>query len=403
MRSRRGILVVAMIAVLLAFVVGLVQLVVYRLQTGPSYPAFSSLRADPLGTRALAESLERIEGLTVVRNYRPMPKADEIPPDRTVLMVLGVDPNAGSWVDPNRMRDRLDAFVRQGGRLVVGLARVPRLTGPRGSGVPEEQLDANSFFAKLLNFDQLEWVPGSPPRFDPYKPPYRLTAKPTEDGVRRGMSQPIKMFPGYHLADDPSEEWAVLLRDESSSPVAIHRLLGRGEVIITGGTWWLGNLSISEGAPLEAIGAVVGDKRRVVFDETHLGIYESPGLARMTWEAGFAPSAGVLAAVALLFVWRNAARLAPARRMPRTLEGGRVLGRDANEGLVNLLRRSVPPGRLIKTCLDEWVKTVPAGRGDLQTKARKLRDQAEPYVRKSNRRSIVNGYETLRRIASERK
>lgn len=403
MRTRRGILVVAMIAVVLVFVVGVVQLVVYRLQTGTSYPPFSSLRADPLGTRVLAESLQRIDGLTVVRNYRPLPRPEEIPPDRTVLMILGVDPNAGSLVDPNRMRDRLDAFVRQGGRLVVGLARNPHSADHRFSQMPDENVDANSWMAMLLESDQLGWVPGQPPRFEVYDPPHKLKAKPTADGTRLGMSESIRMLPGYHLSEDPSDPWEVLLRDEFSAPVAIRRTLDRGEIIITGGTWWLANVSISRAAPLEAIAALVGDKRRVVIDETHLGIFESPGLARMTWEAGFAPAAGVLAAVALLFVWRNAARLAPARRMPRNLEGGRVLGRDANEGLVNLLRRSVPRNRLLKTCLDEWDKTVPAGRGDLKTKARKLRDAAEPYLNESNHRSIVNVYETLRSIASERK
>lgn len=405
MRRRRGLLIVAMVAVLVVFAVGVVQLIVYRLQTGPSYPKFSSLRADPVGTRALAESLDRVGGLTVSRHYDPLPR-DLPAPQRTTLMYLGVDPTARSWEDPNHIRTRLQEFVEGGGRLVVALTWTREQLFATKDGVDavlvEEESDSNEVtLGGLLGF--LPWLPGDPPVFTPYRTPYRMGAELTEVGQRRlSAAGPVRMFPGHSVVNEPQDEWEALALDDMSSPVIIRRRLGEGEIIITGGTWWLGNLSLSKHPPSAAIAALVAGRPRVVFDEAHLGIYETPGLARMTWKAGLLPAAGVLAVVALLFVWRNAARLAPARRMPRSLQGGRVLGKDTNEGLVNLLQRSVPKDRLLRTCLAEWEKTVPAGRGDLQAKADKLRTAAAPYLNDSTRRGIIEGYRTLRRIASER-
>src|SRR5713101_8912577 len=66
--------IIASCAVLLVavFGIGIVELFLLRFSAGDVYPPYSSLRADPSGTRALYESLEKIPGATVARHLKPL-------------------------------------------------------------------------------------------------------------------------------------------------------------------------------------------------------------------------------------------------------------------------------------------------------------------------------------------
>jgi len=103
---------------------------------------------------------------------------------------------------------------------------------------------------------------------------------------------------------------------------------------------------------------MVGPSQSVVFDETHLGVEESPGisaLARKYRLHGF--FAGLLL-LAGLFVWKNATSFVPPyeeaveREKPEL-----VAGKDSASGFVNLLRRNLPARDLLAVCLSEWKKT----------------------------------------------
>src|SRR2546425_6364856 len=79
-----------LLPVLLAvFGLGIGRLFQLRFESGDVYPPYSSLRADPLGTKAFFESLENLRGLTVQRFIQPLEKLRE-GRDRT-LFVFGAD------------------------------------------------------------------------------------------------------------------------------------------------------------------------------------------------------------------------------------------------------------------------------------------------------------------------
>ena len=48
---------------------GVVKLFLLRFQAGDVYPAYSSLRSDPLGSRAFYRSLQNLNKAAVSRNY----------------------------------------------------------------------------------------------------------------------------------------------------------------------------------------------------------------------------------------------------------------------------------------------------------------------------------------------
>src|SRR5438105_3779371 len=67
MKARLPLLALLICAIL--FGLGLLQLFKLRFDTGEVYPEYSSLRSDPLGTMAFCESLERMPGISVRRDF----------------------------------------------------------------------------------------------------------------------------------------------------------------------------------------------------------------------------------------------------------------------------------------------------------------------------------------------
>ena len=126
------------VAIILAalFVTGLTQLFLLRFESGDVYPAYSSLRSDPRGTRALFESLALLPGIEVSRHTQPLSNLKNF--DGT-LFYLGLTPkskleeatkiaDAGARVvlgfippeKPPRKAQRLFEEMRQGkGTLVI--------------------------------------------------------------------------------------------------------------------------------------------------------------------------------------------------------------------------------------------------------------------------------------------
>ena len=81
---RRGPLL-ALLGVLGLLVAGLAVLFRLRLAQGDVFPAYSSLRSDPLGTRALHDALAQLPGVRVDRQFKLISEL-EAAPARTIVM-----------------------------------------------------------------------------------------------------------------------------------------------------------------------------------------------------------------------------------------------------------------------------------------------------------------------------
>jgi hypothetical protein len=118
--KRQGLRWLAGAALALLLVGGLARLFQLRFQAGDVFPAYSSLRADPLGTRVFYESLAAC-GVSVERNFRPL--GEQRLPAESVLLLLGAEldylPN--SDLIPVRYARELNEFMRRGGRVVLTL------------------------------------------------------------------------------------------------------------------------------------------------------------------------------------------------------------------------------------------------------------------------------------------
>src|SRR5881396_842166 len=97
------------------FAFGLMHLFQLRFAAGDNYPAYSSLRADPLGTKALYDSLEAL--VPTRRHFRPLTKLGD--GTDTTLLYLGAEVRDLRF--SAAQFKELETFVRSGGRLVIAL------------------------------------------------------------------------------------------------------------------------------------------------------------------------------------------------------------------------------------------------------------------------------------------
>ena len=122
MRTNNGFVWVMAVVLGTALIWGLEQVAMGPLETGDVYPAYSSLRTDPLGAKALYKSLEAMPGIAVERLYKERMTLDG-PGD--AMLVLGVDP--GGWtVVKEKTLEEYEKLVEHGGRLVIAFLAAQR-------------------------------------------------------------------------------------------------------------------------------------------------------------------------------------------------------------------------------------------------------------------------------------
>src|SRR5580692_10521708 len=108
--------ILALLGCAAALVWGIIYLFQLRFERGDIYPPYSTLRADPLGTMALYESLGKVPGLSVRRDFS---ESDRLPeePD-TAYVHLAAMP--GEWEDlPADLNTEVRDFLARGGRLII--------------------------------------------------------------------------------------------------------------------------------------------------------------------------------------------------------------------------------------------------------------------------------------------
>src|SRR5262245_46750831 len=93
----------------------MLQLLLIRFSAGDVYPPYSSLRADPMGTKELYESLEVCCGLRVSRNYEPFEMISKRT-DATILLPGAYPPDD---LLPESFVKDIESFLNGSGRMVV--------------------------------------------------------------------------------------------------------------------------------------------------------------------------------------------------------------------------------------------------------------------------------------------
>jgi hypothetical protein len=390
-----------------AFAFGCVYLFELRFQAGDVYPPYSSLRADPLGAMALYESLEKIPGLSVRRDFSDSNRLPEEP--QTVYLHLAGDPDEWRWLPPDMYHDIQD-FLARGGRLAITFfpeaedeifdfndetnrpqpekARMQRKTPPKPEKKKDDDSDEEDSYISL----EKEWnfstdILKLEQDGDHYLP---VTVFKKADLSLPGI---IQWHSGI-VFKNLGPAWQVIYA-RGTNAVVIERKFGAGSVVMATDSYFVSNEAMAKDRHADLLGWFIGGNKNIVFDEAHLGVVETSGVAALMRKYRLEGLAGGLILLAALFIWKNSMSLVPPLG-----DGQRetfVKGKDSAAGFVNLLRRSIAPRNILATCFAEWKKSA-APRGKNLT-SRFQQAEAIFTADGAAAKTSLNQIETYRKIS----
>jgi hypothetical protein len=352
-----------------------------RVGGGDVYPQYSTLRADPLGCKALYLTIENLPDRKVRRNMHRWNRLRI--PEPAVFLAFGGGGNFGYL--PRREKSAMLDWMDAGHRVVI--------TFPPDVGLVERSHEGDT--------DEEEDKPGAEPGAEePPVPGDEIRPELLEPGLlglksKRAdfddTARPIESarFPNGIFRGERSLElpgngggW-VAEGTVDGKPVIASRRFGQGELIVVADSGFASNEGVWRDRRTEFLLSLIGDAPLVVFDERLLGTVEDPGLMTLVRRLGLHGLILGGAFLLVLLVWQGLCPLVPPdpARDRGTDKNGTTLGRDSVDGLVSLLQRGLAPARLLHDGIARWLHTRKSGpapsAADIE-RARQLANTARP-------------------------
>jgi hypothetical protein len=349
------------------FIFGVVELFQLRFAQGDVYPAYSSLRADPLGTMALYESLEKIPGENVARDFS---ESDNLPEEpKTVYLHLAGDAYEFKWLSADSFNE-IKNFLARGNRLVITFfpqmetysedaelnietnAVKTSAQKNKNSKKPKKKIEKNKmneaeFFSLFERWDLDVSFEKLSPDGDNYAP-VRVVNQ-----TALALPPALDWHSGLIFSNCDSA-WKIIYA-RGTHPVVIERHFDKGSVVIATDSYFVSNEALAKDRHADLLAWLVGENKNIFFDEAHFGIVDTSGVATLMRKYRLHGLAAGLILLAGLFIWKNSTSLVPSRA--DALEENFVAGKDSASGFTNLLRRSISPRDLLATCFAEWKKS----------------------------------------------
>ncbi len=402
------------------FLYGTVRLLKLRYEAGDLYPPYSSLRSDPLGTKALYEGIDRLDGFSCFRNYRPFTELTELR-DSTIFY-QGIAAWRFLYAADEEAVKAVEEIVENGGRLFVSFLPVGRESElmshalgfePAEEDESEGQKDEEEQVAEERSAEEIEeeqsfsiierWglelkvseLPESQDDDDLAPAPSARLFNPQTVSLPDSVSWHTALY--FTPQDDA---WRVLYRRETY-PAIVERSYGEGTIVLSADSYFLSNEAMRNERRPQLLAWLVGGNPNVIFDETHFGAMESKGVASLIRKYHLEGFFIALFGLALLFVWKNATSLVP-RQEEAAPESSSVSEKDMMAGLVNLLRSNISSRELIPVCFEEWKKSFAHLQKDDPEIFEKISEviQAEEK-RPSRERNPMKAYQNISQILTK--
>jgi hypothetical protein len=382
--------------IMAAFTLGVVKLFLLRFEAGDVYPAYSSLRSDPLGSRAFYRSLQNVDGVRVSRNFAPLRSFDF--KEQTAFFYIGTAALDSQSVSMEWL-EIFERLTEKGGRLILTFLpvekkpakwRMPKCfftqgdltdkeeTAPSDAAKDSENAARHPQMNRASNNDDhqsqtppVHYFPDPSGSCASLKDQWGLTLafaeRPSDKAVNVSNdlnSEHIKNLPptiSWHTAlyfDELEDSWRKIYTADGR-PVVVERPFGRGSLVLSADSFFLSNEALRSERHSKLLVWLLGDSVNIVFDETHFGIVKHPGLLDLIKKYRFHWFILTVALLAILFIWKNSASFIPPLKRTLSQPGKDIITeRDSTQGLISLLRRNIPPRRLLQICAVEWQRSV---------------------------------------------
>lgn len=417
---RRPVMLIALAGVIALFIWGIVTLVSVRFEQGESFSPYSSFRADPLGSRGIYGSLDRVESIDTRRHLRPLAKLDGAPGQ--TVMVLGVPANVLEDGDSSFEKEVL-RLAEEGSRVLIAakpasesflqfLQKKQAEKEAEAGAEDEETAEEGSPEAQAPVPEDQE-LPGDAEAATADEEPrpdwgldfaWESVDEDLAPDYLAGRNLTLKGLPEFLQIHTPltiSSEDGSWRSVYSYGPrmVVAEREWGEGSLVVFVDAFPFSNESLRRDSEAELILWAIGGARDVVFAEAHLGVHESPGLMTLIQRYRMDGILLALFMVAVLVVWKNAIPLVPP---PPAAEGGAAT-RDHFSGLVNLLQRHIRLADLPEACLREWQRSLPRYGFPGEEKRKQIRQQTKAEIKRPEKeRRPLNLYNKICKILTER-
>lgn len=362
------------------FFYGLATLFQQRFVAGDVYPPYSTLRPDPIGAKALFESVELLPGVESKRNYR---KGEHLTAGPGTTLIYLFVPSHAVWRKAEIAK--VKELVESGMRLVM-------LFQP-GRTQSNARVAMMSSDDETVSFEELgdEWG-------------FEFKAASKGDLSDLG-TLPAKLADPA-LAFEPEVPWESMVRFENlkpqwrplltwkDDPVLIERALGKGSVILGTDSYFASNEALHTSPVPRLLAHIIGPAKEVIFDEESKGVAHNANVMTLVYRYRLEGIALAGLVLAILFLWKSASRLVPPYADLNT-DGEMVMGKDGHESFVLLLRRSLSADEALRLCTVEWLKSCAGARPQ---DAEVVRTVAEEENHKPSReRKPVHAYNTIAR------
>ncbi len=422
---------------------GVVKLFLLRFEAGDVYPAYSSLRSDPLGSRAFYRSLENINATLVSRNYLRLHnlKFEEC----TAFFYVGIAAFDSESVSSEWLKV-FERLTNAGGRLLLSFLpvekkpadwRMSKCFAPTEKVADKEKARQNDGKRDSENLSEPHaaekasnssndndkkpqtapgrHIPDTPGNCVSLKAQWGLTLafadKPADTAVNRSddLSQMhIQGLPesiSWHTAlffDELEDDWRVIYTADGR-PAIIERPYGKGSLVMAADSFFLSNEALRSERHPELLAWMIGNSATVVFDETHFGIFKHPGVLSLIQNYRFHWFIFGVAILAFFFIWKNSVYFIPPRKgNPSQQSEDFISDRDSTQGLISLLRRNIPKRQLLQTCAREWERSIQPEKRFQNDKFKQIKSVLQMIERQSPK-SIdpLVGYRRIIKIISK--
>jgi hypothetical protein len=389
-------------------------------------------------SKALFDSLRNIETVAVRRNYRDL--SGITIPSGVTLFFLGASLDSLDLLQEDLLK-ALEKAAENGGRLIISIVPLQEKpgaveSGKRGPGhVRQERVSRES------GEDESPHEPGraedqaspSGDSGDPGKGPARNDAGGTryrsvslfeQWGLGFGFEEPLDVsnrgdrayrgvtdgLPGSiscHTVlyfEDLDESWQVVYT-RKGQPVIIERDLGSGSLVLSADSFLFSNEALRVERYPKLLAWFVGANTTVIFDETHLGTRENPGIASLARKYRLHGLLLGIMVLAGLFVWKNTSHFVPPYDDPPVgSQNGPSSDKDSTAGFTSLLKRNISPSEILRVCITEWKRSLPARTDRFEDRLERIQGITSRQVKGSGeKQSLVKGYRSIQHILSERK
>jgi hypothetical protein len=357
----------------LSFLAAVVWIVMTPLQSGDAYPSYSTLRADPLGAKILYDSLAELPGIQVERNFKLLGRLEETVPG-TLFYLGGSGP--GFYSEAEGQLKQWERLASKGWRIVfVFQNAMPAIAGNFDVFTAKQAPKGDSAKAAPMPTVRSRWG-------------MHLRLRTATIKERSEMERTPRKSSLYFEGD---ESWTVRAKEDDGKAAHVEKPMGKGSIALVARIFPLSNEGLRERPDGKLISQLTGPNQRIVFDELHHGLDETGSVGSLIRRYNMEATVGMLFLLGLLFIWRNASSLLPLK--DSATESKELLGRDNRQGMLTLLRRSIPREQLISTCLSEWERALP-----LLPLTRR-----EVPLRGAHDESVTAGYRRIHQLLTERK